>query len=73
MKLGPWKPPEIANVIVMQMRQHHRFHRGRIHANQPECIDGATQELALAFARHRFGEPDINDHARPSPIATQTK
>ena len=53
---------EIATMVVVQMRQHHVFHRGRLNSDQPHRPDWTTKKSASTLRRDLLGESDIDDN-----------
>ena len=53
---------EIADMVVMQMRQHHVGDRLRRDAELGQRVHRAAQELALALGRDLLGEAGVDHH-----------
>ncbi len=53
---------EVADVVVVQVRDHHVLHLRRVHAEQPQPLGRAAQVVPRALERHGFREAGVHHH-----------
>ena len=69
MKLRGGEILKRADVIVMQMRDHHVFDFGRFTTHQRKTLGGRADKFTLALLGHGLGKAGIDDDF--APVATQ--